>query len=494
MKKSFLIIGSGISSLTMAILLLKEGHKVTILEQHYLPGGYLHCFKRFGFKYETGAHYIGAVGEDLPFYRLLNYLGVYHAEDFVELNSPDVDTYFFEGFKFSYGVGYQENIRRLVDLFPNEKDKVENYFSLIQEAATSFPTYYFKTSYDQKRVLQYLETTLDQVLNDLEIKGQLRNILEGPCILHGVSPKDISFGIHSILIDSITVSSHGFKSGGDGLAQRFVDRIKELGGEIKLSHRVTKITLKDQLIANVVCDNGEEFVADEYISGIHPKLLFDMIGQEHLKVSFRNRLNKISESGPFVGAYVTLKNNGQINPRSNYFFVPEDRSYREDQLGLDNQFGFFASPQRDYSGEGKFPLAIHATCPPRYFDKWKNTAKKITDPEYIKAKEDIFAAIFKKIDQQFEGFSDSIVDICYSSSLTNSRFNPSPNGSAYGFYHDQSITGARSLGPQTHFANLYLTGQNSLFPGILGASISGLRTCAYFIGISNILENIKYES
>lgn len=495
MKKNFLIMGSGISSLTLAVLLLKAGHQVKILEQHYLPGGYLHCFKRFGFRFDTGAHYVGALGDGLPFQQILRYLGVYHAEDYVELSTDNVDTYYFDGWEYSYSVGYQENIRKLSEDFPSQKAAIQQYFDLVHTSAHSFPTYYFKEEYDQSLMLKFLEMTLDDVLKNLGIDGKLAEVLRAPCVLHGVSPQDVAFGVHSILIDSIMVSSHGFRNGGEKLAQRFVDKIKELGGEVLLSHKVNKIDVENGLVTSVHCENGSSFTADEYVAGIHPKLVFDFIGQDKLKPAFRARLNNIVESAPFVGAYVILKNNVTINPLSNYYFMPNDirNAFREDQMTLDNQFGFCATPLRTYINEGKFPLSIHASCPPSFFDAWAGKNKRITDADYLAAKEKVFEPLFQRLDQRFEGFADAIVEKNFSSSLTNSRFNPSPNGSAYGFYHDQSITGARALGPRTHFANLYLTGQNSLFPGLLGATISGLRTSGFFTGIKDILRHLQNE-
>ncbi len=494
--KNILIIGSGISSLTMGVLLLKAGHKVRILEQHYHPGGYLHCFRRFGFKFETGGHYVGALGEDLPFHRLLKLLEVYHEEDYVELSGKDLDHYYFDDFSFSYAVGYDENIRRLSEQFPLEKDKIISYYKQIRESAATFPTYYYKSQYDQSLMMKYLEITLGAMLTSLNISGRLRQVLEAPCVLHGVSPDDVSFGVHSIMMDSITVSSHGFRDGGEKLAKRFVDKIKSLGGEVLLSHKVSQIEIENELVKKVVCENGAEFTADEYIGGIHPRIIFDMLGQENLRPAFRNRLAKISESVPFVGAYVVMKDSMGIDPKSNYYFMSSDSEgvFHPQTSGLHNQVGFFASPMRNYEGSGKFPLSIHATCPSGYFDQWKNETKKLTDPEYLEAKKRVFEPLLKKIDQRFEGFSSSILDVSYSSNLTNSRFNPSPNGSAYGLYHDLTITGARALGPRTHFANLYLTGQNSLFPGLLGASISGLRTSGFFTGLKDILRSIEYRS
>ncbi len=494
--KNFLIIGSGISSLTLGVLLLKEGHKVKILEQHYHPGGYLHCFKRFGLKFETGAHYVGALGEDLPFQRLLKLLDVYHEEDFIALNGKDLDHYYFDDFSFSYSVGYEENIRRLTDSFPSEKDKITAYYKQIRESAHTFPSYYYKSQYDQSLMMKYLDITLGEVLTSMGITGRLRKVLEAPCVLHGVSPDDVSFGVHSIMMDSITVSSHGFRDGGEKLAKRFVEKIRSLGGEVLLSHKVNRIDVENELVKKVVCENGAEFSADEYIAGIHPKLLFDFLGVEKLRPAFRNRLAKISESVPFVGAYVVMKDNHGIGPKNNYYFMSSesDGAYNPQTSGFGNQVGFLASPMRAYEGSGKFPLSIHATCPAGYFDRWKNEQKKLTDPEYLEAKKRVFEPLFAKIDQRFEGFTTSILDISYSSNLTNSRFNPSPNGSAYGLYHDLTTTGARALGPRTHFSNLYLTGQNSLFPGLLGASISGLRTSGFFTGLKDILRSIEYRS
>ncbi len=496
MKKTILIIGSGISSLTCAVLLLKAGFKVRVLEQHYRAGGYLHCFKRFGHNFETGGHYMGALGDGLPFQKILDYLGVYKAEDYVALNSNSVDTYHFSDWKFSYSIGYEENIKRLSDEFPSEKEKIKAYFGMIRDAAHSFPTYYFKSQYDQSLMLKYLEMSLGHVFGLLGIEGKLREILQAPCILHGVSPDDVAFGIHSIMIDSIVISSHGFSSGGEVLAQRFVDKIKEMGGEVLLNHKVSKIDVSGEKIEKVICDNGAEFTADEIVAGIHPKLLFEMIGAQNLRPAFRSRLEMAEESTPFIGAYLVLKSNVGINPLSNYYFMPNEahKYFRPSEHSPKNQFGFFASPMRNYSGLGEFPLAVHASCPSKYFEKWQGQKKKITDVEYINEKERIFENLFQTIDQLFNGFSESIVDKCYSSNLTNVRYNPSPNGSAYGLYHDGKVTGARSLGPRTHFSNLYLTGQNTLFPGLLGSTISGLRTSSFFTGIKEILRDLEEET
>ena len=60
-KYDTIIIGSGIGSLTTAAILAKEGQKVLVLERHYIAGGFTHVFKRKGFEWDVGIHYIGEV-------------------------------------------------------------------------------------------------------------------------------------------------------------------------------------------------------------------------------------------------------------------------------------------------------------------------------------------------------------------------------------------------------------------------------------------------
>lgn len=58
-----IIIGSGIGGLTAASLIAQAGKKVLCLEQHYVAGGACHTFKRKGYRFATGIHYVGEMGD-----------------------------------------------------------------------------------------------------------------------------------------------------------------------------------------------------------------------------------------------------------------------------------------------------------------------------------------------------------------------------------------------------------------------------------------------
>ena len=60
-KYDTIVIGSGIAGLTTAAFLSKEGKSVLVLERHYTAGGFTHVFKRKGYEWDVGVHYIGEV-------------------------------------------------------------------------------------------------------------------------------------------------------------------------------------------------------------------------------------------------------------------------------------------------------------------------------------------------------------------------------------------------------------------------------------------------
>ena len=54
-----IIIGSGISGFCCAALLALKEKKVLVLEKHFKIGGYAHAFKRKGYEWDVGIHYVG---------------------------------------------------------------------------------------------------------------------------------------------------------------------------------------------------------------------------------------------------------------------------------------------------------------------------------------------------------------------------------------------------------------------------------------------------
>lgn len=70
------VIGSGMGSLATASLLAKDGLKVQVLEQNYLPGGCTSSYWRKGFVFESGATTLVGLDEHMPLKHILDETGI----------------------------------------------------------------------------------------------------------------------------------------------------------------------------------------------------------------------------------------------------------------------------------------------------------------------------------------------------------------------------------------------------------------------------------
>lgn len=492
-KYDVICIGSGISSLTAAILLGMQGKNVAVLEQHYLPGGYMHAFRKMGHSFDTGAHYVGAMDPGQPFRVLLEYLGVYKNDLFYALDPTGFDEIRFPGFTARFAKGYERTIENLSELFPSERAAIREYFRLIKEAALAFPTYNFRPEVDLATMLPLLETSLLSVVEKLTQNRDLQAVLYTYCALHGVVPKDLPFGLHAIVTDSLVRGPYGFQSSGNALANSYVERVKALGGEIFLRTKVLKLETSGDSVTKVLTDKGE-FEADWVIGGIHPKALFAMLEPNPLSPAFTGRVNKMEESMGLFGLYAVCRPELDLHPGRNYYFFSS--SDPDKMLPLEADFEkptavFLSRSNRADANPQSLSLNFHAAGPHKWFQKWEGSSWKDRPEDYEKRKEEYAHNVLRLVEERGLKVKESLSSHLTSSSLTNQHYNPSPEGSAYGIYHSFQSTGLRALGPRTKVRNLLLTGQNTLFPGLLAAAVAGLRTAGNVLGMKPTLEKLQ---
>lgn len=75
-KYDAIVIGSGIGGLTAASLLARDGLKVAVFEQNYLPGGCTSSYWRKGFVFEAGATTLVGLDENMPLSYVLDRTGI----------------------------------------------------------------------------------------------------------------------------------------------------------------------------------------------------------------------------------------------------------------------------------------------------------------------------------------------------------------------------------------------------------------------------------
>ena len=72
-KYDVIIIGAGLGGLGCGYALAKMGMNVCILEQGVEIGGAFQMFRRAGYRFDTGFHYVGGVGKQEMMHPLVEY-------------------------------------------------------------------------------------------------------------------------------------------------------------------------------------------------------------------------------------------------------------------------------------------------------------------------------------------------------------------------------------------------------------------------------------
>lgn len=126
-----IVIGAGAGGLAAAVALAQAGQKVLVCEQHEVPGGWTHSFTLEGYRFNTGVHYVGELGQGERLRQIYEGLGVSQDVTFLELNPDAYDHIFIGNEQFDIPKGKDTYIARLKERFPDEARGIDQLFRQI---------------------------------------------------------------------------------------------------------------------------------------------------------------------------------------------------------------------------------------------------------------------------------------------------------------------------------------------------------------------------
>ncbi len=129
-----IVIGSGIGGLACASALAKCGHRVIVLEQHYVPGGLTQTFTRKGFTWDVGIHYLGEMGPRGRAQKILDWLS-----DGAIKMAPIAGAYdiihFPGNFEITFSSPAEVLKMNLKKKFPHSAGDIDAFFLLLMKMA-----------------------------------------------------------------------------------------------------------------------------------------------------------------------------------------------------------------------------------------------------------------------------------------------------------------------------------------------------------------------
>lgn len=489
------IIGSGLGGLTCGLIMAREGHEVTILEQQKRPGGCLQCFSRSGVKFETGMHFIGSAEPNQLLGLILQYLEVYDKVKLQPLDPNAYDIVVIGDKEFAYPKGYEALTEALTRHFPLEAENIRRFLKLVKDVANASAMH--RLSVDESDFVlttRYQMESINSVIDSYITDPLLKRILVGNLPLYAGIKDKTPFSTYAFITDFYLKSAYRFADGSEALSDAIIEKIRNYGGRVLTSRQVVKIECDEHMARAVLTSDGTRYETDYIISTTHPARTIEWLSDTKLlRPAYRSRIKGLPNTLGAFSLYIKFKPGTVPYLKSNYYEYPggdpwECDKYTDDNWPLGYLYMHFSRDEStDTAKTGVILSYMH------YDDvkQWEGTEPMKRGEEYEDFKRRHAERLLDVIEQRHPGFRDLIETYYTSTPLTYRDYTGVEEGGMYGIAKDISLGAAGRVTHATRVPNLYLSGQNINSHGILGVIVGAVITCSEFIPLEKIFSQIK---
>ncbi|MCG8697937.1 MAG: NAD(P)/FAD-dependent oxidoreductase, partial [Bacteroidales bacterium] len=488
------IIGSGIGGLACGNILSNFGYNVCVIEKHFQIGGCLQTFRRNGELFDTGIHYIGSMNEGQVLNRILKYLKVTDTVAFHKLDEEGFDVIHYGDKEYQFAMGLDNFAEKMSTYFPNEAGEIKNYVNYVRNTCDQLPLLNLSSDKPEETAIYNLisNSSFDKIKKITPNKN-LQQVLTALNCLHGGRKNETSHYMHSVINKHYIEGAYKIVGGSHQVAMVMGRNIKNNGGRIVIKKEVTKLHVDDK--GSIKCaetDDGTKFFAKKFISAIHPVHTLNLVGREHFRKSYWNKIHNLKNSPSFFDVYIILKDNQVPYINHNiYKFYSED-SWAVDQLDHHDQIrDWILYPHLSKPGQKYIKsLSLIKIMKYDFWKKWENTFIDNRGAEYEELKQKIAESMIQDVDEVMPGFKAAVESYFTATPLTLRDYTGSPEGGMYGVSRNCQKALESYIFPRTKIDNLFLSGQNLNLHGMLGVFINALATCGEFIGLEELLKEL----
>jgi all-trans-retinol 13,14-reductase len=476
-KYDDIVVGSGISGLTMTLLLAMNGHRVLLLEKAPHIGGSLARFSKKGIAFDTGFHFTGGLHEGGILSNILSFLGIREFIEPIFLSDAFRNQFIFEseGKRFELASGIENCKKQLTGYFPGESAAINRYFEKVSSVCRRTPSLNIFENEISHPNLEEDFISLDSVLNDLTGNAVLRGLLSGYAMCYGVKPSEISFANHSRMVLNFHESISRVKDGGDAFIRAFQKKFKAYDVDIRCGTTIEELAdIQGSKVGRFVLNTGEALSADTCVFTIHPKEILNLLPKDHFSKAFASRVSSFESSAGFFSLFAALKP-GSTDPIPETsllsLFPDADVNNLLDPAYKGMPALVIIKSPASTQGNGEQGICI---LEPSFFEQvsgWSNTRRGKRPQAYLDYKQARIETIKEHIFSVIPEYRESLDIIDAGSMLTFKEYLNSPDGSAYGV---KQKLGQFNLIGKLPLHNLFAAGQSSLLPGIIGAMMSSL--------------------
>lgn len=509
-----IVIGSGIGGLTTAASMAKlAGKRVLVLERHYTAGGFTHTFRRPGYEWDVGVHYIGDVGHPKAMSRrMFDFLteGELDWEDMGEV----FDRIYLGDNAYDLVKGYENYRATLHGYFPSDKDAIDRYLAKVLATVKKAQMFFAEKAVPpvvstlfggmmRRPSLKEATRTTREVLEEITQNQELIGVLTGQFGDYGLVPAKSSFFIHSMVV------AHYFRGaaypigGSSRIAETILPTIEAAGGEVLTNAEVDEIIIRDGKAVGVRLADGHELRAPTVVSNAgvintFEKLVPTAVARE---VGYAAKAREIGASIAHLSLYIGLEGTAEeLGLEKTNLWVYRDHQHEKNFEAFEKDINaplpvvylsFPSAKDPDFNRRfpGKSTIEALTLGPATPFERWANTSWKKRGEAYDELKASLSERMLNVLYEKVPSIRGKVDVAELSTPLTTTNFAAHPDGAIYGLSHSPARFQQRWLRPRTPIKGLYLTGADVVSAGLVGGMMGGF-VCASAVLKGNVLGQV----
>jgi len=484
-KYDHIVVGGGISGLTLALLLSMQDKKVLLLEKGPHLGGSLIRFYKKNIPFDTGFHFTAGFSEGGILTDMLAVLGIREQIKPIFLTGAGSGVFVFEkdNLIFDVSAGIDNFRLSLHKYFPQETFAIDNYIEKVKKVWQSTPSLDLRTIGVSGQPIDEDYLTLQTVLDTLTTNNHLKGLLSAFCVCYGVGPKETSFANHARIAGGLYESVARIENGGEAFIRAFNQRFQQSNIEVRCNTTITECAdIQNDVVGRFILSNGESVGAGDCTFTIHPQEVLKILPRQNFKKAFLERVAAFETSYGFfcVSGIVENADPATFGPSIASLLPSTDLN---DLLSPEHKQETALAIIRcvETGRDGKRYCTVNAFGPEFYphLKQWEDSTVGKRPADYYAYKAQRTKRVIERFYALYPQYRDNFKVLDTASVLTFRDYLFSPEGNAYGI---KQKMGQFNLFGKLPLLNIYVAGQSAVLPGIVGAMVSSFIVARNLIG------------